>query len=91
MDILSLDTLADPAELRAFVDATSAIAKCSERAVLDAMVIVLERNLRRASDDLDEVHRLGRVLRTVGAELGRTPSDGLRPRADANEGRRRSA
>jgi hypothetical protein len=68
MDTASLHHLADPANLRAFIDALSHMAGASELAVLGATAVWLERQLRRQADDMKEVGRLGRLLQAVRAE-----------------------
>jgi hypothetical protein len=68
MDDVSHGDLANPANLRAFIDATSHMTGTSALAVLGAMTLMLERQLRRQSDDIKEVRRLGRLLQVVRGE-----------------------
>ena len=68
MDAASLHHLADPANLRAFIDAMSHMTGASALAVLGAMVVWLERQLRRQSDDVKEIRQLGRLLQVVRVE-----------------------
>jgi hypothetical protein len=85
VDITSYSDLANPAHLRAFVDATSDMMGASALAVLGAMAVALERQLRRRSDDMDEVRRVGRVLQAVRVE---TESTGPRTGARGGDTRR---
>ena len=68
MDIVSLHHLADLANLRAFIDAMSYMTGASALAVLGAMAVWLERQLRRQSDDMREMGRLDRLLQAVRVE-----------------------
>ena len=73
MMTVSLDQLDDPADLRAFIDAMSDITGASASMVLKAIVEVLERQLCVRSDDMDEVWRLGRLLRAARVESCSAP------------------
>ena len=68
MDTVSFHHLADPVHLRAFVDAMSHMTGASTVAVLGAVALWLERQLRRQSDDMKAVGRLGRLLQAVSVE-----------------------
>ena len=74
MDAASLHHLAIPAHLRAFIDATADMTGASTLAVLGAVAEVLERQLRRRSDDMYEVHQLGNLLQAVRAVVDSAPS-----------------
>ena len=73
MMTVTLDQLANPADLRAFIHATSDITGASVSMVLKAVVEVLERQLCLRSDDMDEVWRLGRLLQVVRVESDAGP------------------
>jgi hypothetical protein len=75
---VSLDQLANPADLRAFIHATSDITAASVSMVLKAIVEVLERQLCVRSDDMDEVWRLGRLLQVVRVESHSAPHGRVR-------------
>jgi hypothetical protein len=68
METVSLDDPYNPANLRAFIDATAGMTGTSADMVLAMMAEVLVRQLRRQSDDMKEAMRLGRILQAVRAE-----------------------
>jgi hypothetical protein len=70
---VSLDQLANPADLRAFIHAMSDITGASVSTVLKAIVEVLERQLCVRSDDKDEVWRPGRLHQVVRVESDAGP------------------
>ena len=69
---MSFDHLADSddprAFIRAFIDAMSDITGASSSIVSGATAVALERALRRRSDDIGEVLRLGRLLQALRVE-----------------------
>ena len=77
MDTASLDDPVNSADLRAFVrafiDATSDITGTPASLVLAVTARVLEREVRRRSDDMGEVWRLGRLLQAVRVQLDAAP------------------
>ena len=78
MMTVSLDQQDDPADLRAFIHATSDITGASVSIVLRVTVEVLERQLCVRSDDMDEVWRLGRLLQAVRVESRSAPHGRVR-------------
>jgi hypothetical protein len=78
MMTVTLDHLANLANLRAFIDATSDITGASVSTVLKTVVQVLERQLCVRSDDMDEVWRLGRLLQAVRVESHSAPHGRVR-------------
>jgi hypothetical protein len=68
MMTLTLDHLANLANLRSFIHATSDITGASVSMVLRVTAEVLERQLCVQSDDMDEVWRLGSLLQAVRVE-----------------------
>ena len=75
MDTAELDHLADSADslavIRAFTHALSDMTGTPTRVVLAVTARVLERELRRRSDDMGEVWRLGRLLQAARVECER--------------------
>jgi hypothetical protein len=70
MDTVSeLDHVAHADSLRAFIDAMSDLTGASANVVIQEMAMLLERQLRRRSDDIDQVYRLGRLLQAVRLEF----------------------
>ena len=65
---VSIDDLANPANLLVFIDATSSMTGTSVNMVREVMAKVLESQLRRRSDDMQEVAQLGRILQAVRVE-----------------------
>jgi hypothetical protein len=70
---MTFDHLANPANLRAFIHATSDITGASVSMVLKVTVEVLERQLCVRSDDMDEVSQIGRLLQVVRVESDSGP------------------
>ena len=60
--------LVNSANLRVFIDATSSMTGTSVNMVLEVMAEVLESQVRRRSDDMQEVAHLGRILQAVRVE-----------------------
>ena len=77
---VSLEHLTNPANLRAFLHATSDMTGGSTSMVLRAMVEVLERQLCVRSDDMEAVGRVGRLLQVVRVEAHSAPHGGKRSR-----------
>jgi len=73
MMTVTLEQLANPANLRAFIHAMSDITGASVSTVLRTIVEVLERQLCVRSDDMDDVRRLGRILQVVRVESYSVP------------------
>ena len=73
MDTASLDHPVNSTDLRAFIqafiDAMSDITGTPASTTLAITAKVLERELRRRSDDMGGVWRLGRLLQAVRVEL----------------------
>ena len=65
---MSIGDLANSANLRAFIDAPSSMTGTSVNMVREVMAEVLESQLRRRSDDMQEVAQLGRILQAVRVE-----------------------
>ena len=80
MGTVSLDQLANPANLRACIDATASMTGNSASMVREAMADVLERQLCVRSDDMEAVWRVGRLLQVVRVEAHSAPHGGKRSR-----------